>query len=179
MRKPITLSRLPAVAMGSGALMYHPSRIPRLVCWLLATIVAFQPAPGFSCGCNGGGKESGSPAARKRCCCCCSGQRCSCCCGLAHRDQPNGKPQRRCCQHRASQRDSSPAVCRCGSGAPTAPPSVPTQRNPTDDLTAAALYVYAAAADTPTAAYAVGTAHHPAEFASASAHCVALGRLLI
>jgi hypothetical protein len=146
----------------------------------LAAAIAVQPVPGFSCGCGPSSADSGTRPASRRCCCCSgSAQRC-CCCGAARHGETGSKPQRTCCRQRAD-RDQAPAgvsTCNCGSGAPAAPPSVPAERSHPDDLAASALCAYVVTADVPAVRQQGWAIHLPAEFASASEHCIALCRLL-
>ena len=169
--------------MSSRTLMYLSTSFPKMLSWLLAAAIAVQPVSGFSCGCGGASADSGSRPARQGCCCCCSGsgQQCGCCCGSAHHDEMVSKPQRTCCQDRADQ-DSAPlgvSTCKCGSGAPAAPQSIPAQRSHTDDLATSVLYACAVTVDLPALHQDGRASNLPTEFASASEHCIALCRLLI
>ena len=163
--------------------MYSLARFQKTLSCLLAAALAAQPVAGFSCGCNSDTAASGTQPAKPQCSCRCAGSThgCCCCCGAAHPKPVDSKPTRSCCQHNAN-RDKAPSperVCMCGSGAPVAPQSVPTERNRTDDVTASVLYALAVTADVPAIHQEGRGVNLPTEFASASEHCIALCRLLI
>jgi hypothetical protein len=166
----------------STTLMYSSMGSPRMLSWLLAAAIAVQPVSGFSCGCGGVSGDSGTRPTRQRCCCCCSGsvQPC-CCCGSSHHGKMVSKPQRTCCQRRADRdRDNAPSgvsACKCGSGAPAAPQSVPAERSHTDDLATSVLCAHVVTVDVPVGQQAGWAGNLPTEFASASEHCIALCRL--
>lgn len=161
--------------------MYLSTGFPKMISWLLAAAIAVQPVSGFSCGCGGASAESGSRPARQGCSCCGSAQRCGCCGGSACHSKVVSKPQRTCCQHRADQ-DNAPSdvsTCKCGSGAPASPQSVPAERSNTDDLAASTLYACAVTVDVLAVHQNGWGCNLSTEFASASEHCIALCRLLI
>lgn len=145
--------------------MYPAKVFSKLLSWLLAGAIALQPMSGFSCGC-GGTKANSGPQRR---CGCCRG-RCCCCCSAP---RPQGTPP----QHHA-KRDKTPAgVCKCGSGTPAAPQSVPTQHRHTDDLANSAMSVHVVIADAAKVHQDGWAITFPTEFASASEHCISLCRL--
>jgi hypothetical protein len=159
--------------------MYFPRSFPRTVSWLLAAALAVQPMAGFSCGCSVGRADSVAQPVKPRCGCCCGGLagRC-CCCASGPRHASDNRPARTCCQHSRSH-ESAPAgdrVCHCSSRSPS-PPTVPAERNHSDDLAASACYAYTVVVDASADHGASWAANRPTEFASASEHCVALCRL--
>ncbi len=167
--------------MSSRTLMYLSMGFPKTISWLLAAAIAIQPVSGFSCGCSGASADSGSQPLRRTCCCGGSAQRCGCCGGSACHNKVVSRPQRTCCQQSPNRENAPPSasVCRCGSGAPAAPQSVPAQRSHTDDLATSALYACAVTVDVPALHQDGRAGNLPTEFASASELCVALCRLLI
>lgn len=183
LHNPIIHSTIIKGVMTSKVLMYSRMGVPEMLSWLLAAAMVVQPVSGFSCGCGGAGTDSGTRSARHGCCCCCSGagQRCGCCGGSAQHRKVVSKPQGSCCQHRAD-RDSAPtgvSTCKCGSGAPAAPQSVPAERSNTDDLAVSMLCACVATVDVSAIRQDGRAGNLPTEFASASEHCIALCRLLI
>jgi hypothetical protein len=116
---------------------------------------------------------------RQGCCCCGSAQRSCGCCGAAHDGAMVDKPQQTCCQNRVD-RDSAPSsvsTCKCRSGAPAAPQSVPAERSHADDLATSVLCVHVVTVDVPAVHQNGWASNLPTEFASASERCIALCRL--
>lgn len=167
--------------ISSPTLMYSSLSFPKTLSWLLAVAIAAQPVSGFSCGCGGATGDSGTQPTKQKCCCCGLAQRCGCCDGSAQHGKVVSKPQQTCCQRRVNRDDASSGAlsCKCGSGTPAAPQSVPAQRSHTDDLTTSVLFAHVVTADAPTVHQESWAIHLPTEFASASEHCIALCRLLI
>jgi len=159
-----------AGVMSGATLMYLSMSFPRMFSWLLAAAIAVQPVSGLSCDCRGASSDSGAQPVKQR----------RCCCGSARHGDLGSRPQRTCCQHRASRDDASSGACVChgGSSAPAAPQSVPAQRSPTDDLAASVLCAHVVTAEAPTVHQQGWAIRLPTAFASASEHCIALCRLL-
>ena len=167
------------IGMNRRVLMYSLAGYPKTFAWLVAAAIAVQPVTGFSCGCGGACAGTGAQSFSKKCCCCCSAQRSCRCCGAACHSASFSRPQRTCCQ-KGADRDRAPAndsTCKCKSGNPAEPQSVPTQRSPADDLTTSSLVAHVATADVLAVHQAGWAINLPTEFASASEHCIALCRL--
>jgi hypothetical protein len=155
---------------------YLLSRSSRLLRGLLAALIAIQPVAALpSCLCKTPAVHSSAKhGVGHRCCC-------GCCCGSVDRGrQPAAPPKRSCCQHGqgATAPQPKPRVCKCGSSAPVAPPSVPPQRaQATDDLATSALNASVAAFNVPTEHQEHWAANLPTAFASAADHCISLCKL--
>jgi hypothetical protein len=67
----------------------------------------------------------------------------------------------------------------CGSNAPTAPQSVPTQSRETEKTTALTLNVDFLPVESPSLSLRAVAFDSPMAFASASQHCIALGKLQV
>ena len=161
--------------------MYLARGFPRLVfSWLVAAAVAVQPVWGFSCGCSEAKAGPGAQPVKRRCCCC-GTQQCHCCCGLGHHDEMASHSQRSCCQHQADRANalSGVSTCHCASGVPASPQSVPAPRTQTNDLTASVLCAHFVTTVALTVHQEGWGINLPTKFASASEHCIALGKLVI
>lgn len=162
--------------------MYKHPRLPKSLSCILAVAIAAQPMTGFSCGCDSVQNPTGRRSVTKRACCCGGSAHGRCgCCGSAHRSVDTDKLASSCCRQGA-ERDRTPSsghICTCGSasGDSATPPSTPSQRTHTDDLVVSSQCGQLAVVDLPTAPQERSGSSHWADFASASAHCIALCRL--
>jgi hypothetical protein len=158
--------------------MYSSTATRKVCSWLVAAALVVQPVTGFSCGCKGPDAASAAQPASQGCCCCGLAQQC-CCCNPARQEAESSKSPETCCQHRAASDPAPAAACRCWSGVPAGPQSVPGERTQPNDLAASSLWSHVAAADAPAVHRPGWAVILPTAFASASEYCVALCRLLI
>jgi hypothetical protein len=163
--------------------MIPATRFTKTISWLLAAALVVQPVSGFSCGCSPAGANAATQSVKHRCCCRSSADRAQgCyCCRSAEGGKMSNAPRETCCSRQPARDNpaSSAAACRCGSGVPVAPPATPAERTQSEDLMAPVLCACLATMDAPTVHQRDWAFSRATDWASASEHCIALGRLLI